>query len=203
MPGGGHETCPVAVTVPARWWPWDLPRGGRPPRGRGGSGQGVHPLAGDGLGEAHGVAAGLADAGVVQQPVDGGGGQGLGHEFVEPGGMQVGRECDGALLVGGVDEAVEPFGGVGRYRQQADVVELCGYPHRSTSSASPHSTTPAPSCCSGSSPPPTNAAPWASARTGRSKPGDASSPNTPPPYPCSTGSYTTPTLSSPTASPTG
>ena len=28
LPGGGHETCPVAVTRSARWWPWDLPLGG-------------------------------------------------------------------------------------------------------------------------------------------------------------------------------
>ena len=28
LPGGGHETCPVAVTRCARWWPWDLPLGG-------------------------------------------------------------------------------------------------------------------------------------------------------------------------------
>ena len=27
LPGGGHETCPVAVTSFARWWPWDLPWG--------------------------------------------------------------------------------------------------------------------------------------------------------------------------------
>ena len=28
LPGGGLETCPVAVTRSARWWPWDLPLGG-------------------------------------------------------------------------------------------------------------------------------------------------------------------------------
>jgi DNA replication protein DnaC len=55
------------------------------------------------------------------------------------------------------------------------------------------STTPAPNCCSGSSPPPTNAAPWASPATGPSKPGAGSYPNTPPPPASSTGSYTTPT----------
>ena len=27
LPGDGHETCPVAATRVARWWPWDLPRG--------------------------------------------------------------------------------------------------------------------------------------------------------------------------------
>ncbi len=52
--------------------------------------------------------------------------------------------------------------------------------HWSTSSASRRWTTPAPSCCSGSSPPPTNAARSASARTGRSSPGAGSCPSTPP-----------------------
>ena len=72
LPGGGQENCPGVASD-----------------GRRGSGQGVHPLAGEGLGEADAVAAGLADVGVVQEPVDGGGGQRLGHELVEPGGVQV------------------------------------------------------------------------------------------------------------------
>src|SRR3954470_17820682 len=62
--------------------------------------------------------------------------------------------------------------------------------------------TPAPSCCSGSSPPPTNAAPWASARTGPSTSGDGSCPSTPPPSACSTGCCPTASSSPPTASPT-
>jgi len=46
------------------------------------------PLSGEGLGQADALAAGLAEVGVVQQPVDGGsgGGQGLAHELVEPAG---------------------------------------------------------------------------------------------------------------------
>ena len=67
----------------------------------------------------------------------------------------------------------------------------------------PPSTTPAPSCCSGSSPPPTNAAPSASDPTGRSSPGAGSCPSTPPPSASSTGSCTTATSWSPTATPTG
>ena len=51
--------------------------------------------------------------GVVHEPVDGGVGDGLGHEFVESGGMQVRGERDGASFVGGVDDAVERFGGFG------------------------------------------------------------------------------------------
>ena len=43
----------------------------------------------------------------------------------------------------------------------------------------------------------------ASARTGRSSPGDGSCPSTPPPSACSTGSCTTATSSSPTATHTG
>ena len=58
----------------------------------------------------------------------------------------------------------------------------------STNWASHHWTTPARSCCSGSSQPPTNADPSASGRTGPSSPGDGSCPNTPPPSACSTGS---------------
>jgi hypothetical protein len=48
--------------------------------------------------------------GVVQQPVDGGGGQGPGHDLVESGGVEVRRDGQGAAFVGGVDESVEPFG---------------------------------------------------------------------------------------------
>jgi hypothetical protein len=47
----------------------------------------------------------------------------LGHEFVETGRVQVGRDRHGTFLVGGVDEAVETFGGVLGHREQADVVD--------------------------------------------------------------------------------
>jgi hypothetical protein len=53
---------------------------------------------------------------------------------------------------------------------------------------------------SASSPPPTNAAPWASARTGRSTSGAASCPSTPPPSACWTGCCTTASWWSPKAS---
>ena len=44
LPGDGHETCPVAVTSVARWWPWDLPgRVGHRRRG-GGYCKGFTPL---------------------------------------------------------------------------------------------------------------------------------------------------------------
>jgi hypothetical protein len=48
------------------------------------SGQGRHPLAGGRLGEPVAIGAvGDQDVRVVQQAVDGGGGQRLGHQFVE------------------------------------------------------------------------------------------------------------------------
>ena len=60
---------------------------------------------------------------MVQEPVDGCGGQGLGHQLVERGGVEVGGERDGAFLVRGVDEALWALGGVGGHRQQADVID--------------------------------------------------------------------------------
>ena len=85
--------------------------------------QGAHPLSGEGLGESDTVAAGLADVGVVEQPVNGGRGQRFGHEFVEPGGVQVRADGDGPFLVGGIHQAVQAFGGIVGHRKEADVVD--------------------------------------------------------------------------------
>ena len=63
--------------------------------------------------------------------------------------------------------------------------------------------TPARSCCSAWSRPPTNAAPWESPATGPSISGAGSCPSTPPPSACWTGCCTTRMSSSPTAIPTG
>ena len=41
-------------------------------------------MTGDGLGQAHRLTGGLADVGVVQEPVDGRGGQRFGHQLVKP-----------------------------------------------------------------------------------------------------------------------
>jgi DNA replication protein DnaC len=60
-----------------------------------------------------------------------------------------------------------------------------------------------PSCCSVSSPLPTNDARSGSGRTGPSSPGAGSCPSTPPRSACSTGYCTTATPWSPTATPTG
>jgi hypothetical protein len=120
----------VAVTKGARWWPSDLPGDGHQtcPRWL----QGGYSFSCDGLGEADAVAAGLADVGVVDEPVDGGGGQGFRHELVEYRRVEIRADRDAAALVGGVDEAVESLGGVGPDGQEPDVVDLCGHPHRST-----------------------------------------------------------------------
>lgn len=77
------------------------------------------------MGEADGVAVGLADVGVVEEPVDGGGGQCFRHQLVEPGRVKVRGEGDGAFLVGGVDDPVEPRRGA----PLRSVSELAGSPH--------------------------------------------------------------------------
>ncbi len=87
------------------------------------SGQRSHPVSGEGLAQAHAVAGGLTDVGVVQEPVDRCGGQRFGHQFVERGWVQVRGDRDGTFLVGGVDEAVEVFGGVLGDEEQPDVVD--------------------------------------------------------------------------------
>ena len=114
MPGGGHEVCPLAATGSAQWRPPDVP---------GWLAQRDHSPSGDGLGEADAVAAGLADVGVVHEPVDGSGGQGLGHQLVEARRVQVRADRDGPSLVGGVDDPVEALGGVRADGQEPDVVD--------------------------------------------------------------------------------
>ena len=97
---------------PAQWWPREVPGGGHGICPRGAVGrhtvavvlvQGGHPLAGECLGEADAVTAGLAYVGVVEQPVDGGCGQRFGHEFVKRCRVQIRADRDGAFLVGGLD----------------------------------------------------------------------------------------------------
>jgi len=92
-------------------------------RAAGGLVQGDDSFPGEGLGEADAVTAGLAEVGVVHEPVDGGGGQGLGHQLVESGRVQVRAHRHAAFFVGGVDQPVEAFGGVGADRQEPDVVD--------------------------------------------------------------------------------
>jgi hypothetical protein len=61
--------------------------------------------------------------GMVQQPVHVGGGQGLGHQLVEAGRVEVGANGHTAALVGGVDQAVEALGGLDADREQPNVVD--------------------------------------------------------------------------------
>jgi hypothetical protein len=74
-------------------------------RAAGGSVQGDHSFPGEGLGEPDAVTAGLADVGVVHQPVDGGGSLGLGHQLVESGRMKAGADDHASFLAGGVYQA--------------------------------------------------------------------------------------------------
>jgi hypothetical protein len=61
--------------------------------------------------------------GVVQQPVNGRGGQCFGHQFVKTSGVQVRGDRHRAFLIRGVDQPVETLGGVGRHREQAYIVD--------------------------------------------------------------------------------
>jgi transposase len=135
LPGDGRVFSPGTAGGFPRGRPWVLPVDGRGgPRGVPGglrSAQGRDPLAGEGVGEADAVAVGDEHVGVVQQPVDQGGGDGAVHELIEPGGMQVGGHRQRPSFVGGVDEAVEAFGCVRGQWEHPDVIDLCGYPHRS------------------------------------------------------------------------
>jgi hypothetical protein len=80
-----------------------------------------------------GVAAGDDDAGVVQEAVqeaDGGGV--LGQEPAPLLEGPVRRDAQRAALVGGGDDAEQELGAGVVQGREADLVDLCGYPHRST-----------------------------------------------------------------------
>lgn len=80
-----------------------------------------------GLAHTRGVPAGLAQAGVMQYPVNGGDGLGLRHQGVKRCWMDVGRLRDRGAFVAGFHGTAESFGGLLRYRCQAEVIDLCGY----------------------------------------------------------------------------
>ena len=61
--------------------------------------------------------------GVVQQPVDCRGREGLWHELVESGRVQVRGHRDGPFLVGGIDEPIRAISGVSSDREQPDVID--------------------------------------------------------------------------------
>ncbi len=87
LPNCGHRFSPLVAMVSPHWWPLNLPTvviAGC------GSGQGPHPFAGGRLSEPVAVlAVGDDHVGVVQEPLDGRGGQGLWHQLVKPGGVDV------------------------------------------------------------------------------------------------------------------
>src|SRR5690349_12023445 len=117
------EISPFAATFSPHWWPSFLPTGGHlfsprvatklptgqgcwgwrprssPPAASSGLGQRFDSFPGGGLGEPVAVSAvGDEDVGVVHEPVDGRGGDRLGHQLVEPGRVDVGADRDGAFL---------------------------------------------------------------------------------------------------------
>jgi hypothetical protein len=61
--------------------------------------------------------------GVVQEPVNGRGREGLGHEGIEAGRMQVRRHRDRTFLVSGINEPIKPFGRVGSHFEQPDIID--------------------------------------------------------------------------------
>ena len=81
LPVDGQCSGPLVATRTSHWWPVGLPAWAVLVLVTVvGLVQWHDSLSVQGLGEADGVAGGLADVGVVQEPVHGGGGQGLGHE---------------------------------------------------------------------------------------------------------------------------
>jgi len=65
--------------------------------------------AGEGLGQPDAVAGGLADVRMVEQPIDGGCREGLGHQFIKSSRVQVGADREAAFFGSpGID--------VGRFR---------------------------------------------------------------------------------------
>ncbi len=69
-------------------------------------GQWPHSFASGCLGEADRVAVGDDDVGVVEEPVDGGVGDRLRHQFVEPGRVKVRRQRDRPFLLGGLSDGL-------------------------------------------------------------------------------------------------
>ena len=59
----------------------------------------------------------------MEESVNGSGGKSFGHDGVETGRMKIAGDCDAALFVGGVNQAVERLGGVLARGQNADVVD--------------------------------------------------------------------------------
>jgi hypothetical protein len=83
--------------------------------------------------ESVGVAFEGDDFGVVDEPVDHGGGDDVVAEHFAPASEGfVGGDDQGGAFVAGGDELEEQVGGFRFERDVADLVDLCGCPHRST-----------------------------------------------------------------------
>ena len=89
LPRDGHDNSPGTATKSPRGRPLSLPRDGHGNSPRTAtisprlSVEGHHPLAGERVCQAHRLAVGDDDVGVVHEPVDQGRGDGLVHELVE------------------------------------------------------------------------------------------------------------------------
>ncbi len=65
----------------------------------------------------------MYDVGMVEEPIDGCGGEGLRHDLVESAGVQVAADREASAFVGCVNESQEAFGGIGTGREETDVVD--------------------------------------------------------------------------------
>jgi hypothetical protein len=85
-------------------------------------GQGYHSFAVGVFGQSQAGVFGDDDVGVVQEPVDGGGGEGLGPDRVESSRVQSRGKRDRSAFVGGVDAAVKRLGGLpgGKHAEVVD-----------------------------------------------------------------------------------
>jgi hypothetical protein len=73
------------------------------------------------------------DVGVVDEAVDHGGGDGVvAEDLAPPPEGLVGRDDEAGSLVASGNQLEEQVGGFGLERDVADLVDLCGCPHRST-----------------------------------------------------------------------
>ena len=79
-----------------------------------------------------GVAFESDDFGVVDEPIDHGGGDNFVAEHLAPAAEGlVGGDDQGSSLIAGRDQLEEQVGCLGFEGDVADLVDLCGYPHRS------------------------------------------------------------------------
>jgi hypothetical protein len=94
-------------------------------------------FSGGSFSEAVALAAQGHDVGVVDEAVDQrGGDHGVGEDFAPGLKAAVAGDDDRAAFVAAGDQREEQVGGLAFQRQVADLVDLCGYPHRHRSTTS-------------------------------------------------------------------